>query len=291
MLSRRRGEDESRHAKRLGAPSVITGPFLASLPFRPTAAQSRVMAEIDVDLDRDIPMRRLLQGDVGSGKTLVATYCLLRAVEAGCQAALMAPTEVLAEQHATRLAAQLAPLGVEVGLLKGSLSPATRRPLLDALADGRLQVVVGTQALIQEGVRFKNLASVVVDEQHRFGVRQRDVLAAAIEGVWPHVLYMTATPIPRTLSLTLYGDLDLSVIDEMPPGRTPVRTRLVFPEHEGAGVGVRAGSSRQGAAGVRGVPSRGGERSGGGGFGQGVVRGTVHVGSCMATACGSFTVS
>ena len=230
VLSRRRGEDEGRHAARLGTPGVITGPFLASLPFRPTTAQRRVMGEIDADLDRDVPMRRLLQGDVGSGKTLVATYCLLRAVEAGYQAALMAPTEVLAEQHATRLAAELAPLGVEVGLLRGSLSAAARRPLMDALADGRLRLVVGTQALIQEGVRFKRLASVVVDEQHRFGVRQRDVLAAATDGVWPHVLYMTATPIPRTLSLTLYGDLDLSVIDELPPGRTPVRTRLVFPE-------------------------------------------------------------
>jgi ATP-dependent DNA helicase RecG len=227
---RRRGE-LNKHAPVLSDGRALVSRFLTALPFAPTQAQCRVMAEIDADLERDIPMRRLLQGDVGSGKTLVATYCLLRAVDTQGQAALMAPTEVLAEQHASRLRAQLAPLGLEVGLLTGSVSQRTRRSLLGALADGSLPIVVGTHALIQDGVCFRRLAVAVVDEQHRFGVHQRDVLSSLSAELSPHVLHMTATPIPRTLSLTLYGDLDVSVIDEMPPGRTPVRTNLVFPEH------------------------------------------------------------
>jgi len=191
------------------------------------------MAEIDADLARQVPMRRLLHGDVGSGKTVVAAYCMLRAVERGGQAALMAPTEVLADQHFWGLSRQLAPLGVEVRLLKGSQSAKDRREVLDALREGEAGLVVGTHALIQQGVVFKDLRVAVVDEQHRFGVQQRDAILKADEGPnWPHVLHMSATPIPRTLSLTLYGDLDVSTLDELPPGRSPVSTRLVSPESE-----------------------------------------------------------
>jgi ATP-dependent DNA helicase RecG len=160
---------------------------------------------------------------------MVATYCLLRAVEQGGQAALMAPTEVLADQHFLSLSEQLSALGVRVRLLKGSQAEGERRATLEALAAGQADVVVGTHALIQENVRFHDLRVAVVDEQHRFGVRQREaILAPEDGGLWPHTLHMSATPIPRTLSLTLYGDLDVSVLDEIPPGRKPVRTRLVF---------------------------------------------------------------
>ena len=196
------------------------------------------MAEIESDLKRTVPMRRLLHGDVGSGKTMVAAYCLLRAVEQGSQGALMAPTEVLADQHYLGLAAQLAPQGVRVRLLKGSQTAAERRSVRKGLETGEVDVVVGTHALIQGGVKFRDLRLAVVDEQHRFGVSQRDAILAANvrdeEEVgaqkWdlrPHTLHMSATPIPRTLSLTLYGDLDVSVLDEMPPGRRPVKTSLV----------------------------------------------------------------
>ncbi|HLA80441.1 MAG TPA: helicase-related protein, partial [Thermoleophilia bacterium] len=173
-------------------------------------------------------------GDVGSGKTMVATHTMLRAIEEGSQAVLMAPTEVLADQHYLELSQRLSPLGVDVRLLKGSQPAGEKRAVLEAAAKGRADLVVGTHALIQEGVRFHDLRVAVVDEQHRFGVRQRDaMLAADAEGMWPHSLHMSATPIPRTLSLTLYGDLDVSTLDEMPPGRTPVTTRLVFPGSEG----------------------------------------------------------
>lgn len=174
-------------------------------------------------------MRRLLHGDVGSGKTVVAAYCLLRAVEQGAQAALMAPTEVLADQHHLGLSGQLGDHGIRVGLLKGSQSASEREAVRRALESGDLDVVIGTHALIQEGVSFRDLGVAVVDEQHRFGVRQRDaILALDEEGYWPHTLHMSATPIPRTLSLTLYGDLDISVLDEVPEGRRPVKTSLVF---------------------------------------------------------------
>lgn len=233
VLRRRQVEDAGRRAEPLPPAGDLSAAFLRSLPYEPTAAQRRVISEIDADLSRDRPMRRLLQGDVGSGKTMVATYCLLRAVEAGGQGALMAPTEVLADQHAGRLAAQLAPLGIGVGLLKGSLGAPERRRVLEEVARGDLALVVGTHALIQEGVTFRDLRAAVVDEQHRFGVRQRSALAAPASAEvtrWPHTLHLTATPIPRTLSLTLYGDLDLSVIDELPPGRKPIRTKVVFPQ-------------------------------------------------------------
>ncbi len=192
------------------------------------------MAEIEADLRRDLPMLRLLQGDVGSGKTLVAVYCLLRAVEDGGQAALMAPTEVLAEQHFLRLQDMLSPLGVSPVLLRGSQTQAERRRVLQALGSGEARLVVGTHALIQDKVNLPDLRVAVIDEQHRFGVRQREALATGKKGLRPHLLHMTATPIPRTLSLTLYGDLDVSVLDEMPPGRLPVATSLVTPGRRSA---------------------------------------------------------
>ncbi len=233
VLHERAGQEQKRKARPLRSPGSLSRAFLESLPYEPTKAQTRVMDEADGDLERSVPMRRLLHGDVGSGKTVVAAYCLLRAVEQGAQASLMAPTEVLADQHHLGLSEQLASHGVRVGLLKGSQAPSERDAVRAALESGEIDVVIGTHALIQEGVAFRDLRVAVVDEQHRFGVRQRDaILALDDEGYWPHTLHMSATPIPRTLSLTLYGDLDISVLDEMPPGRRPVATRLVFGDSE-----------------------------------------------------------
>ncbi len=199
--------------------------FLQLLPFPFTAAQARVLAEIRADLAQEQPMARLLQGDVGSGKTVVAIAALLSAIDAGCQGALMAPTEVLAEQHQARLAAWLPQLHVRCALLTGSTPTRRRRQLLDDLVNGQLQLLVGTHALLEDPVQFARLGLVVVDEQHRFGVRQRDRLLN--KGLQPHLLTMTATPIPRTLALSVHGDLEVSQIDELPPGRTPIRTRLL----------------------------------------------------------------
>ncbi|WP_405235481.1 ATP-dependent DNA helicase RecG [Lentisalinibacter orientalis] len=205
--------------------------FLDSLPFRLTAAQERVLAEISADIARAHPMLRLVQGDVGSGKTVVAAAACLKAIAAGCQAALMAPTELLAEQHYKSFSAWLEPLGIRPVWLTGSLRSAVRREALAAIADGSAAMVIGTHALFQEFVAFHNLALVVIDEQHRFGVHQRLALREKGEqGVTrPHQLVMTATPIPRTLAMTAYADLDTSVIDELPPGRRPVTT-VVLPE-------------------------------------------------------------
>ena len=204
---------------------------LARLPFRLTAAQVRVWQEIAGDLSLDHPMMRLVQGDVGSGKTVVAALAALRCVEHDAQAAVMAPTELLAEQHARNFLAWLDPLGVRVGLLTGRHSGRTRAALMQDLASGAIRVAVGTHALFQEGVRFGRLALAIVDEQHRFGVHQRLRLRekGLADGRYPHQLVMTATPIPRTLAMTAYADLDVSVIDELPPGRTPIRT-VVLPE-------------------------------------------------------------
>jgi len=199
--------------------------LLELLPFPFTAAQARVLAEIRADMAREQPMARLLQGDVGSGKTVVALAALLGAVQAGCQGALMAPTEVLAEQHLQRLAGWLPQLHVSFDLLTGSTPARLRRRMLNDLVNGQLQLLVGTHALLEDPVQFARLGLVVVDEQHRFGVRQRNRLLA--KGLQPHLLTMTATPIPRTLALSLHGDLDVSQIDELPPGRTPVRTTLL----------------------------------------------------------------
>lgn len=216
-----------------------------ALPFAPTGAQQRAFAGIAEDLGSDRPMHRLLQGDVGSGKTLVALWTMLAAVDRGRQAALMAPTELLAEQHLRTLTTLLAPLGVNtpggvrIELLTSSTTASRRRRILADLAAGDVHLVVGTHALIEEGVRFGSLGVVVIDEQHRFGVSQRvalkDKSAGTAEaagpgaGVLPDVLVMTATPIPRSLALTVYGDLDVTVLDELPPGRTPVRTTLLDP--------------------------------------------------------------
>ena len=216
------------------APVVMPGRELAArllqgLPFSLTGAQRRVIAEVMVDLASGHPMQRLVQGDVGSGKTLVAAGVICEVVEAGYQAAVMAPTELLAEQHRVNFEGWLRPLGVEVAWLSGRSQGAVREQTLEQLRSGRARVVVGTHALFQQAVEFCDLALVVVDEQHRFGVHQRLALRekGAGEQGWPHQLVMTATPIPRTLAMTAYADLSLSVIDELPPGRTPVTTAAV----------------------------------------------------------------
>jgi ATP-dependent DNA helicase RecG len=198
----------------------------ARLPFQLTAAQERVLAEIWQDMRRPHPMNRLLQGDVGSGKTIVALLAMLLAIESGFQAAIMAPTEILAEQHYLTMHRLVAPLGVRVALLTSALKGAKRRTLQEAIAAGDVNLVIGTHALIQEEVAFKSLGLAVIDEQHRFGVLQRATLKK--KGYHPDVLVMTATPIPRTLAMTVYGDLDVSVIDELPPGRLPVITKLCY---------------------------------------------------------------
>jgi ATP-dependent DNA helicase RecG len=205
--------------------------FWESMPFEPTMAQRRVLNEITADLSSAHPMARLVQGDVGSGKTALAFGALYLAVRHGFQGALMAPTEILARQHLKSAKAMLGPLGITCGLLMGGMKAAERREAIQAIREGIWQVVIGTHALISEGVEYHNLGLVVTDEQHRFGVRQRTALArkgtVGAGELSPNVLVMSATPIPRTLALILYGDLDLSVVDELPPGRTPVTTRIV----------------------------------------------------------------
>ncbi len=203
----------------------LLNPFLKGLPFGLTGAQERVVGEVLEGMRSENPMRRLLQGDVGSGKTVVAVAALLSAVESGGQGAIMAPTEVLAEQHFISISTALKDLPVNVVLLTGSQGAQERRAAMEAVRSGEAHVVVGTHALIQRGVEFDDLSLVVVDEQHRFGVGQRTVFKE--KGATPDTLVMTATPIPRTLSLTLYGDLEVSVLDELPPGRKPVETRMV----------------------------------------------------------------
>lgn len=199
-----------------------------SLPYELTGAQKRVIKEIRSDMMSGVQMNRLLQGDVGSGKTMVAVLSALIAVGNGFQACIMAPTEVLAQQHFANISKYLAPTGVRCELLIGSTGKAARRPILEGLADGSVGIIIGTHALIEDTVVFRNLGLSIIDEQHRFGVDQRARLwAKGAGGVPPHVLVMTATPIPRTLAMTFYGDLDVSVIDEMPPGRKPIQTILV----------------------------------------------------------------
>ena len=215
----------------LSDPDGLAAGFVAALPFRMTRAQARTLQEAERDLVADAPMSRLVQGDVGCGKTVVAAAAAARAAGSGLQAALMAPTELLAEQHWRNFSAWFAPLGETVALLSGSQPARTRRSALAAIASGEVRIVVGTHALFQEGIEFRNLALVIVDEQHRFGVQQRLKLQekGLRQGRVPHQLIMTATPIPRTLAMTAYADLDISVIDELPPGRTPVQT-VVVPE-------------------------------------------------------------
>jgi ATP-dependent DNA helicase RecG len=232
QLSMRAHYRERRaHRAPMLRPGALTQRLLASLPFALTRAQARAWRDIERDLATPHPMNRLLQGDVGSGKTIVSALAALRAVESGRQAAVMAPTEILAEQHYRKFEAWLSPLGVRVAWLAGSQRKSERRKALEAVASGETAVAVGTHALFQGEVRFASLALAIVDEQHRFGVRQRLALrgkgagdAGAVEA---HQLMMSATPIPRTLSMSYYADLDVSVIDELPPGRTPVVTKLV----------------------------------------------------------------
>jgi ATP-dependent DNA helicase RecG len=203
------------------------------LPFKPTNAQKRVLGEIATDLEKPIPMNRLLQGDVGSGKTIVALQAAVIAIENACQAALMAPTEILAVQHFLSARRILAPGGYTVELLISGLKPSEKTAARERIRSGEAQLVIGTHALIEEAVEFNRLGFVAIDEQHRFGVLQRKRLMdkAARHGNAPHVLVLTATPIPRTLSLTLYGDLEVSVLDELPPGRTPIETRTTTEQH------------------------------------------------------------
>ncbi len=203
--------------------------LLAALPFQLTAAQRRVSQEITRDLARPVPMHRLLQGDVGSGKTVVAALAGAICIDAGWQCALMAPTEILAQQHFSKLIGWLEPLGVKTAWLTGSQKAAERRQMLALIASGEASLVVGTHAIIQEKVEFKNLALAVIDEQHRFGVAQRLALRGKLNDAdqEPHLLMMTATPIPRTLAMSYYADLDVSTLDELPPGRTPVITKVV----------------------------------------------------------------
>ena len=221
---------QSARRKR-GVPLAGTDTLIGKLklPYEHTAAQRRVIAEIRGDMEQSVPMLRLLQGDVGSGKTLVATEAMLIAVEAGAQAALLAPTEILARQHFDTLTKQLTALGVHVAILTGREKGRARESVLMGLADGSIDILVGTHAIFQEKVAYKNLGLAVIDEQHRFGVSQRLLLASKAERP-PHLLVMTATPIPRTLTLTQYGEMDVSRIDEMPPGRTPVETRVISDE-------------------------------------------------------------
>jgi ATP-dependent DNA helicase RecG len=223
--------ERQEHAFPIGAAAAAER-LLAALPFRLTPGQSRTWSEIRADLGREVPMHRLLQGDVGSGKTVVAALAALAAAEGGYQATLMAPTELLAEQHFANFAAWLEPLGIQIALLSGSVSGAAREMTLGRIASGAAQIVIGTHALFQQTVDFHRLALVIVDEQHRFGVQQRFKLKqkGTQAGRVPHQLIMTATPIPRTLAMTAYADLDCSVIDGLPAGRKPVQT-VVLPEH------------------------------------------------------------
>ena len=218
--ARRRARRERESAPVLRPTGELVDPWLAGLPFEPTRDQRAAFAAVDEDLAAGRPMQRLLMGEVGSGKTVVALHAMLRAAESGGQAALMAPTETLAEQHLATLDRLLGG-HVPIALLTGSTPAARRREILGRLATGELALVVGTHALIEEGVQFRDLAVAVVDEQHRFGVKQRAALTA------PHTLHMTATPIPRTLALTLYGDLDVTALKELPAGRQPVETFAV----------------------------------------------------------------
>ncbi len=228
-LQQRRSQIRKLHAPQLNDASELRQNFLKNLGFALTAAQQRVITEIDADLSQPYPMLRLLQGDVGSGKTVVAALILLRAVAQGTQVALMAPTELLAEQHKDNFCRWLQPLGIQVSYLGGKQPAALRKKLLQRIVQGQDQVIIGTHALFQEEICFMHLTLVIIDEQHRFGVDQRLALVekGKLGNHYPHQLIMSATPIPRTLAMLIYADLDISVIDELPPGRIPVTTTLI----------------------------------------------------------------
>jgi ATP-dependent DNA helicase RecG len=237
-----------------GPPTALPSALLQALPFGLTGAQQRVLVELAADLARTVPMHRLLQGDVGAGKTVVAALAACVCMQAGWQCALMAPTEILATQHFTKLVAWLAPLlaprGLGVAWLTGSQGKKARAAMLAQVASGEAGLVVGTHALIQDGVRFARLGLVVIDEQHRFGVAQRLALRGKLCGpqAEPHLLMMTATPIPRTLAMSYYADLDVSTLDELPPGRTPIVTRVVSDERRDevmARIGAQVAQGRQ----------------------------------------------
>ena len=221
------GRMKNHGAASTGAPmkKADASPFWESLPFSPTGAQRRAVEEILTDMSGETSMNRLLQGDVGSGKTLVAAAAIWACIRAGYQAALLAPTEILASQHAENLNRLLSPFGMRVALLTGGMKATARRTTLAAIRDDEADLIVGTHAILSEGVEFARLGLAVVDEQHRFGVRQRGLLAEKAAN--PHLLVMSATPIPRTLGLLMYGDLDISILDELPPGRKPVKTRCI----------------------------------------------------------------
>ena len=221
------GRMKNHGAASTGAPmkKADASPFWESLSFSPTGAQRRAVEEILTDMSGETSMNRLLQGDVGSGKTLVAAAAIWACIRAGYQAALLAPTEILASQHAENLNRLLSPFGMRVALLTGGMKAAPRRTTLAAIRDDEADLIVGTHAILSEGVEFARLGLAVVDEQHRFGVRQRGLLAEKAAN--PHLLVMSATPIPRTLGLLMYGDLDISILDELPPGRKPVKTRCI----------------------------------------------------------------
>ncbi|MCP5230880.1 MAG: ATP-dependent DNA helicase RecG [Zoogloeaceae bacterium] len=226
-----RQQTQRNPAPEIRGTGALSARLLAGLPFKPTGAQDRVIAETVADMARAWPMQRLVQGDVGSGKTLVAVVVALHAVEAGFQAVVMAPTELLAEQHYQNFRTWLDPLGIPVAWLSGKQKGTARRAALEGIREGHARVIVGTHALFQNDVEFDDLGLVIIDEQHRFGVHQRLALRekGARDGRYPHQLIMTATPIPRTLAMTAYADLDVSVIDELPPGRSPVTT-VVIPD-------------------------------------------------------------
>lgn len=225
-LQQSKQQTQQHSAKILTYHSDIKQRFLATLPFTPTNAQLRVVSDIEQDLSQSRPMMRLIQGDVGSGKTLVALLAALIALDNQQQVAIMAPTEILAEQHFYNFSQWLAPFGIEVGWIAGKVKGKKRQQVLQQIQQGEVQVVIGTHALFQEEVEFQALSLVIIDEQHRFGVEQRLMLRekGVKNGVYPHQLIMTATPIPRTLAMTVYADLDISIIDELPPGRTPIKT-------------------------------------------------------------------
>ena len=243
MLAVRAGA-QRYHALSMPARHELSNKLLAALPFSPTGAQERVVREIELDLAHDYPMMRLVQGDVGSGKTLVAALTALNVIAYGKQVAMMAPTELLAEQHANNFRQWFAPLGIEVGWLAGKQKGKARLAQQDAIASGQVSMIVGTHAIFQEQVQFNGLALVIIDEQHRFGVHQRLALweKGEEQGFHPHQLIMTATPIPRTLAMTAYADLDTSTIDELPPGRTPVTT-VAIPDTRRAEIIARVKSA------------------------------------------------